>query len=484
MNTASNIIGHYLGDAPTKTEHFSNPAADKQKFADPSGANMLALAWYGKNDVQMIECPKPKIVDATDAIVKVTGTTVCGSDLHLLHGAVPEMQKGDILGHEYMGIIEQVGASVQGLQPGDRVVASFNVTCGECYMCKRGLTSGCQQSNSSNLMNALYGNRIVGMLGYSHLTGGIAGKPLLDDLTSSSHVSDTNFDTRLQRIAGGQAEFVRQPFASANLFKIPESIPDESALFLSDVLPTSYHCCHDTGVKKGDIVAIWGLGPIGLFTAKWALLAGASRVIGVDNVKWRLEYAQQKLGDKFEQLNFDEHTDVSARLNELTKPGSHGLDHTRPAGVDVALECAAGEFAAKAFVEKVELAIGLATDGSAIINEMIKAVVPFGRIGITGIYAGFVNHINIGAVMQKGVRLIGNGQAPAPVYIQKIIDDYLLPGKIDPCDLIVSNRIKLEDTAKVYKALDDRKESFVKVFIETKFSNKPSPKAPQEVTEL
>ncbi|KDE03840.1 hypothetical protein MVLG_05724 [Microbotryum lychnidis-dioicae p1A1 Lamole] len=457
MNTASNIIGHHIGDAPTATEHFSNPAADKQRFADPSGANMLALAWQGKNNVEMIECPKPKIVDATDAIVKVTGTTVCGSDLHLYHGAIPEMQKGDILGHEYMGIIEQVGSAVQGLKPGDRVVASFNITCGDCYMCKRGLTSGCQQSNSSKLMNALYGNRIVGMLGYSHLTGGMAG---------------------------GQAEFVRQPFASANLFKIPESIPDESALFLSDVLPTSYHCCHDTGVNKGDIVAIWGLGPIGLFAAKWALLAGASRIIGVDNVKWRLEYAQQKLGDKFEQLNFDEHKDVSARLNEMTKPGSYGLDHTRPAGVDVALECAAGEFAAKAFVEKIELAIGLVTDGSAIINEMIKAVVPFGRIGITGIYAGFVNHLNIGAVMQKGVRLIGNGQAPAPIYIQKIIDEYLIPGKIDPCDLIVSNRIRLEDTAKVYKTLDERTESFVKVFIETKYSSKPSSKAPQEVTEL
>ncbi|SCV72328.1 BQ2448_3865 [Microbotryum intermedium] len=449
MNTVSNIIGHHIGDAPTQTEHFSNPAADQQRFAASSGEHMLALAWYGKNHVQMIECPKPKIVDTTDAIVRVTGTTVCGSDLHLFHGTIPEMQKGDILGHEYMGIIEQVGSSVRNLKPGDRVVASFNITCGSCYMCKRGLTSACQQSNSSKLQNALYGNRIVGILGYSHLTGGFAG---------------------------GQAEFVRQPMADANLFKIPESIPDESALFLSDVLPTSYHCCHDTGVKEGDIVAIWGIGPIGLFAAKWALLAGASRIIGIDNIKWRLEYAQQKLGDKFESLNFDEHKDVAARINELTKPGSHGLDHTRPAGVDVALECAAGEFAAKTLVEKVELAIGLATDGSAILNEMIKAVVPFGRI--------VVNHLNIGSVMQKGVRLTGNGQAPANAYIQMIIDDYLLPGKIDPYDLIVSNRVKLEDTAKLYKTLNERKEGFVKVFIETKYSSKASPKAPQEVTEL
>ncbi|KAM0786491.1 hypothetical protein ACM66B_001949 [Microbotryomycetes sp. NB124-2] len=452
MNAAANLLGKQLGNHPAaSTADNANPSNEPDKFADPSGEKMLALAWFGKGDVRMVESAKPRVVDPTDAVIKVTGTTVCGSDLHLLHGALLEMRRNDILGHEAMGIVESVGDQVTGVKVGDRVVASFNLACGSCFMCQQKLSSACSQVNSSNVMQMLYGNRTSGMSGYSHLTGGWAG---------------------------GQSEFMRVPFASTNLLPIPDSVPDESALYLSDVLVTSYHQVVDSGVKQGDVVAIWGAGPIGVFCAKWSLLKGASRIIVIDNVPWRLEYVKEKLGDKIELLNFDEHKDVAARVNELTKGGTHGLDPTRPEGVDVALECAAGEYA-KSLMHKVETAIGLETDTSEILNEMILSVRPFGTVGVTGVYAGFVNHLNMGAVMQKGVRLIGNGQAPVYKYWKEILDDYLVTGKVDPRDLIVSHRIPLEDTAKCYTEFDKREKHIFKVFIETKFSSPPSDKAPQ-----
>ncbi|KAK4046476.1 hypothetical protein OIO90_006560, partial [Microbotryomycetes sp. JL221] len=423
MNTVANLIDKAMGEHPAATTaHNANPSNEPETFADPSGETMLALAWYGNGDVRMVEANKPRVVDATDAVIKITGTTVCGSDLHLLHGALVEMQKGDILGHEFMGIVESVGDKVTKVKPGDRVVASFNLACGDC------------QVNSSSLMNAMYGNRTCGMSGYSHLTSGFAG---------------------------GQAEYARVPYGDANLLKIPDSVPDESALYLSDILVTSYHQVVDSGVKEGDIVGIWGAGAIGVFCAQWSLLKGASRIIVIDNVQWRLDFMKEKFGDKVDPVNFNEYKDVAKRVNEMTKRGTHGLDPTRPEGVDVALECAAGEYA-KSFTHKIEMATGLETDTSEILNEMILSVRNFGTVGITGVYAGFTNHLNIGSVMQKGVRLIGNGQAPVHKYWQEILDDYLVPGKVDPRDLIVSHRIPLQDVAKCYTEFDKREKHIVK----------------------
>lgn len=447
VNTAANLAEHRLGEQPgVPTSHIANPSND-EKFADPSGEKMKALAWFGKNDVRMVEANKPKIVDPTDVVLKVTGSTICGSDLHLFHGAIIEMEKGDILGHEFVGIVESVGSGIKDVKVGDRVVASFNIACGTCFMCEKKLSSQCIRTNSSSMMQTMYGNRTCGMFGYSHLTGGFSG---------------------------GQAEYVRVPWGDANLLKIPSEVPDENALYLSDVLVTSYHCVVDTGVKEGDIVGIWGAGPIGVFCAKWSLLKGASRVIMIDNVKWRLDYVKSKL-PQVELLNFDEHKDVAVRINEITTSGS------RPHGLDVALECAAGEYA-KSLFHKIEIATGLETDTSELLNEMIQSVVNFGSVGVTGVYAGFANHINVGALMQKGVRLIGNGQAPVHKYWKTILDDYLVTGKISPIDLIVTQRISIEDVAKGYSALDHRAEGMVKFFVETKFSRPPSTGAPSLTT--
>jgi len=443
VNFASNMVEKMMDNIPTTTEANANPGLDED-FADPSGEKMRALAWFGKNDVRMITTNKPKVVDPTDVILKVTGSTVCGSDLHLYHGSIIELQKGDILGHEFCGIIDSVGSSVTKRKIGEKVVASFQIACGDCYYCKRKLSSQCNRTNSSSLENAMYGHRTAGMFGYSHFTGGFAG---------------------------GQAEYVRVPFGDVNLLKIPENVPDEKALYLSDVLSTSYHCVVDTGVKEGDIVGIWGMGAIGILAAKWAFLKGASRVIAIDKDS-RLDYAKSKI-PQLEILNYTIDKDVPKKIMEMTDP-----DHP---GLDCALECAAGEYP-KSVLNKIEFATGLQTDTAEIINECIMSVKNFGRVGVTGVYAGFANHFNIGAVMEKGVRFIGNGQAPVHLYWEEILNDYLIPGKIDPLELIVTHRIGINDVAKCYRKQDAHEDGVIKVFVETKFSDAPAPGAPKLVS--
>jgi len=438
VNFISNAAEKYMGhdDNATMTQDVSNPANDS-KYADPSGKKMKALAWFGKNDVRIIETYRPRIIDSRDVILKVTGTTVCGSDLHLLHGAIIQLQKGDILGHEFMGIVEQVAPGITAVKPGDRVVASFQIACGECQFCKQKLSSVCEKTNANSIENMMYGNRTAAMFGYSHMCSGTQG---------------------------GQAEYVRVPYGDVNLLKIPESVPDEKALFLSDVLCTAYHCVVDTGVKKGDVVAVWGLGAVGLLAATFAFEKGASRVIGIDD-NFRLEYAKSKL-PKIETLDFNEcKKGVSVALNEMSK-----------SGVDVALECAAGEYA-KGWLHKVELALALETDTSEIINEMILSVKSFGSCGITGVYAGFTNHFDIGGAMEKGVRLIFNGQAPVHKYWEELLKK-IEDGKLDPL-IVATHRFDIKDTAKVYELMDKKELGLVKPFIQTSASSPPSPGAPQ-----
>lgn len=444
INFAANLAEKVTENIPVTTKANANPGLDSD-FADPSGEKMKALAWFGANDVRMITTNKPKIVDPTDVILKVTGSTVCGSDMHLFHGSIIEMQKGDILGHEFCGIIDSVGSAITKRKVGDKVVASFQTACGECYYCKRKMTSQCNKTNSSSVENAMYGHRTAGMFGYSHFTGGFAG---------------------------GQAEYVRVPYGDVNLLVIPDGVPNEKALYLSDILCTSYHCVVDTGVKEGDIVGIWGMGAIGICCAKWAFLKGASRVIAIDR-DWRLDFAKSKVPG-LETINFDEDTDVPGKIMKMTSQ-----DHP---GLDCALECAAGEYA-KNFVNKAMLATGLQTDTAEIVNECIKSVKNYGRVGITGVYAGLCNGFAIGAVMEKGVRLIGNGQCSVATYWEEILNDYLIPGKIDPLELFVTHRITTDDIAKCYTMMDKHQDGMVKVFVETKFSD-PAYKASPSVKSL
>ncbi|KAF3187661.1 hypothetical protein TWF788_001879 [Orbilia oligospora] len=441
-NAAANLIERHLGEYPEGTAAnagISNYGI-QHEFADPSGAKMKAVVWEGKNMVKVVETAKPRIIENHDAIVKVTGTTICGSDLHLYHGAVIEMQKGDILGHEYMGIVEAVGPSVKNIKPGDRVVASFQISCGTCRFCVQKLSSQCERTNNSSVANAMYGHRTAGVLGYSHFAGGYAG---------------------------AQAEYVRAPFADVNLLVLPDNVTDERALFLSDVIPTSYNCVQDTGIYEGDTVGIWGMGPIGLFAAKWAFVKGAKRVIAIDSVAWRLEYAKSKIA-QVETIDFSKVKSVPEEINKIA-----------PGGLDVALECAAGEYP-KSILHKIETAIGLETDSSDTLNEMILSVRPYGRIGITGLYTGYTNHLNIGAIMQTGIRLIGNGQAPVLKYWEDILRNYIIPGKIDP-NIMISHRIPLEEMEDLYAKFDKRdpKDGLMKVFVATKFSNPPGEGSPQ-----
>ncbi|KAJ7085620.1 GroES-like protein [Mycena crocata] len=427
MQATSNKLAERLGDAPTAV------SADYKHR--PDGSTMKALAWFGARDVRLIDAPIPDITEPDDVILKVTGTTICGSDLHLYHGEIVQLQQGDILGHEFMGIVDRVGPNVKNIHVGQRVVASFQIACGECSYCKQKLSSMCDRTNSSGLQNAMYGHRDAGFFGYSHFTGGFPG---------------------------GQAEYVRVPKGNVNLLPIPDAVPDEKALFLSDIIPTSYHAVVDVGVKKGDVVGIWGLGPIGQCAARFALMKGASRVIGIDNVPDRLLFASEKSG--IETLNFSEHTDVVKRLQELV-----------PGGLDIAIDC--GTFhQPKTLLHKVEKTLMLETDVSEIVNEMITSTRKMGSCGIIAAYAGYTNHFNIGALMEKGIRLIGNGQAPVHKYWHELLA-MIEEGKFDPT-FVVTHRVSLDEFPALYASFDKRQGGVEKVFVETKFSKPPSAGAP------
>ncbi len=272
-------------------------------------------------------------------------------------GSVVELEKGDILGHEFCGKVDSVGSAVTKWKPGDRVVASFQIACGDCYYCQKKQSSQCERTNSNTIENAMYGGRTAGMFGYSHFTGGFAG---------------------------GQAEYARVPFGDVNLLKIPDDVPDEKALYLSDVLSTSWNCVVDTGVKEGDVVAVWGAGPIGQMAGHMSFMNGASRVILIDggNGAWRLDFCKSK-EPRFETVDFTKlpsGTSVTSKLKEMCDGR----------GPDVALECVAGEYA-KSWTHKLEIMTGAETDTSEIINEMITSVKNYGRCGITGVYVGFVS---------------------------------------------------------------------------------------------
>ncbi|GAO16508.1 uncharacterized protein UV8b_06998 [Ustilaginoidea virens] len=418
----------------------------------PSGGGegdlMTALVWKGKNKVEIARVPKPKIIEDRDVILKVTGSTVCGSDLHLLHGSIVQMAKGDILGHEFCGVAEQVGRQVTNVQVGKRYVASFQIACGECYYCKQKLSSQCEKTNASALANALYGGRTAGIFGYSHLTGGFAG---------------------------GQAEYVRVPLGDVNLLELPDNVPDEKGLYLSDVLATSYHCVQDTGVYKGDNVAVFGAGPVGQMAGFFALMQGADKVIFVDTEP-RLSHIQGRFPaqhrDKLTLLDFKKlsggPTHGETVVSQLKKICGNR-------GPDVALECAAGEYA-KGWKHWLEMATGAETDTSETINEMVEGVRAYGRCGITGVYVGYTNHFNVGSLMQRGIRLIGNGQAPVHKHWRALLS-MIEKGELDPL-MMVSHRVRLEDLDKVYHKFDAKEDGIQKVFVETKFSFAPAQGSP------
>jgi threonine dehydrogenase-like Zn-dependent dehydrogenase len=402
-----------LGHVPISTGS-TTPATE-------DGVTMKALVWHGAKDVRYEDVPKPKITHPKDALIRMTASTICGSDLHLYSNDMPNMHKGDVLGHESMGIIEDVGSEVKDMKVGDRVVISFCISCGECDYCKRGETTCCDTTNDSKLMEKMYGHRTAGLFGYSHLVGGYWGC---------------------------QAEYIRVPFADVNLLKVPDSVPDDKVLYLSDVINTSYHATDLAQVEKGSSVAIWGMGPIGQLCAKIAEIKGAKLIICIDEVADRLEAARKAVKNII-TINFREEK-VPDRIAEVC-----------PGGPDCAID-AAGFRYAKGFVHKAQRLVGLETDTSETLNEIFTTVRKCGRVSLIADYAGTTNGLNIGAMMEKHLYVSGGQSFNQSLWHKGL--ELLTSGTLDPA-WIVTHRGTLADGPKFYDYMFNKKDGMIKPFL-------------------
>lgn len=383
---------------------------------------MLAAAWRGKKSIKVEERPVPLLTDPTDVVIKVTATAICGSDLHLYLKGVAGMKSGDILGHEPMGVVEQVGPEVKNVKVGDRVVIAFDLGCGHCYYCNHQLFSSCNSTNPSKVQEAMYGDACGGFLGYSHLTGGWPG---------------------------GQAEYLRVPFADVNCLKVPDSLTDEQVLFLSDILPTAWHGCELGEVHEGDNVAIWGAGPVGQLAAQCARHRGAKQVFLIDSVPYRLEFAKATLGADIHTINFKD-TNVIKTLKELTEEGP-----------DVCIDCTGSHYATN-LLHKVEYALQLELDTPEIVNECVEACRKGGRISVIAAYIGYVNHFNLGAFMEKQLTMRG-GQTPCQKYWPTLLEK-VKTGALDPTK-IITHKLPLEEAADGYHVFNEKTDNCIKVVL-------------------
>ncbi|MCR8848215.1 glutathione-dependent formaldehyde dehydrogenase [Rossellomorea sp. SC111] len=376
---------------------------------------MKAVTYQGIKNVEVKEVPDPKIEKPDDMIVKITSTAICGSDLHLIHGMIPNMQEDYVIGHEPMGIVEEVGPDVKNLKKGDRVIIPFNIACGECIYCKNQLESQCDNSNDNGDMGAYFG--------YSGTTGGFAG---------------------------GQAEYLRVPFANFTHFKIPESCeePDEKLSCIADAMSTGFWSVDNAGVKKGDTVIVLGCGPVGLFAQKFAWMKGAKRVIAVDYVKYRLDHAKRT--NKVEIVNFEDHENVGSYLKEITKGGA-----------DVVIDAVGmdGKMNDMEF-----LATGLKLQGGTMSALIIasQAVRKAGTIQITGVYGGRYNGFPLGDIMQRNVN-IRSGQAPM-IHLMPHMYELVTSGKVDLGD-IVTHVIPLSEAKRGYEIFDTKTDNCIKVVL-------------------
>jgi len=390
---------------------------------------MKALCWHGKGDVRVDTVPDPKIEDPRDAIIKVTSTAICGSDLHLFDGFMPTMESGDILGHEFMGEVVETGSVAAGnLNKGDRVVIPFTMACGTCFFCQRTLFSCCENSNPNKEMaEKVMGHSPSGLFGYSHMLGGFAG---------------------------GQAEYVRVPFADFGAFKAPDALPDEQVLFLTDILPTGYMAAEQADIEAGDTVAVWGCGPVGQFSIQSAWLFGAGRVIAIDHVPERLEMAR-RLG-RAETIDFLEVEDsVYDRLQELT----HGRGPDRC--IDAVGAEAHGWGSAPAVLDKVKAAVGLGTDRPEALREAIMCCRKGGTVSVPGVYS-FVDKMPMGAFINKSL-VMKTGQTHVHRYLQPLLER-IERGEIDP-EAIITHRLPLADAPQAYKKFRDKEDGCIKVVL-------------------
>jgi threonine dehydrogenase-like Zn-dependent dehydrogenase len=388
---------------------------------------MRALTWHGKHDVRVDTVPDPEIVNPRDAIIKITSTAICGSDLHLYDHTIPTMKAGDVLGHEFMGEVVEVGSGNKKLKVGQRVVVPFVIACGQCFFCKQQQFAACDNSNpaeTADMSEFLYGYPMTGAFGYSHLTGGYAG---------------------------GQAEYVRVPYSDVGPIVIPDGIEDDKVLFLSDILPTGWMAAVNCEIKPQETVAVWGCGPVGLFAVQSAFALGAHRVIAIDHYPHRLDLAKS-MGA--EVINFEE-LDVREALVEMT--GGIGPD----ACID-AVGMESHGLTADSVMDKVKAAVKLVTDQTHGLRQVIIACRKGGRISIPGVYGGVTDKFPIGALMEKGLS-VKSGQT----HVQRFMPDLLkliLDGKLDTTFLI-SHRLSLEEAPQGYKMFKEQQNEVTKVVL-------------------
>lgn len=387
---------------------------------------MKAVCWHGANDVRVDTVPDPKILNPRDAIIKVTSTAICGSDLHIYDGYIPTMKSGDILGHEFMGEVVELGAGVKNLQVGDRVIIPFTISCGGCFFCNSDLWSLCDNSNPNAWMvEKIMGHSPAGLFGYSHLFGGYAG---------------------------GQAEYVRVPFADVGPLKVPEGLTDEQVLFLTDIFPTGYIAAENCQIKQGDIVAVWGCGPVAQFAIKSAFMFGAERVIAIDRVPERLKMAQEWGGA--EVINYEE-VDAGEALKEMT--GGRGPD----AVID-AVGMEAHGTGVDALYDKVMQAVRLESDRPTALRQAIVACRKGGNVSVAGVYGGLMDKVPMGAAFNKGLNF-KMGQTNVHRYLRPLLE-HIQKGDIDP-SFVVTHQLKLDDAPHAYEIFKHKKDSCIKVVL-------------------
>jgi threonine dehydrogenase-like Zn-dependent dehydrogenase len=387
---------------------------------------MRALCWHGKKDIRCDTVADPQIEHPRDAIVKVTTCAICGSDLHLFNGFVPGMKHGDILGHEFMGEVVEVGPENRKLKVGDRVVVPFTIICGECDQCRRGNYSVCERTNrNKQVADKMFGHSTAGLFGYTHLTGGYPG---------------------------GQAEYVRVPFADVAPVKIPDGLTDEQVLFLGDIFPTGWQAAVQCDIEPEDTVAVWGAGPVGQFAMRSAVLLGAKQVIAIDRVPERLSMAQA--GGAI-AINFEEES-VLERLGELTQ--GKGPEKCIDA---VGLEAHATR-SIDSIYDRAKQAMMLESDRAHVLREMMYVCRPAGVLSIPGVYGGLIDKLPFGALMQKGLT-VRTGQT----HVNRWTDDLLKmiqEGKIDP-SFVITHTVDLEDGPDMYKTFRDKEDGCIKVVL-------------------
>jgi len=385
-----------------------------------------ALCWFDKHDVRVEQVPDPEIRNPRDAIVRITSTAICGSDLHLYNGLIPTMQAGDILGHEFMGEVVETGPALTNVRVGDRVVVAFPISCGGCFFCKSEMFSLCENSNPNAWMAAkLMGQSPAGIFGYSHMLGGFAG---------------------------GQAQYARVPYADIGTIKVPERLSDEQVLFLSDILPTGYMAAEQGNIQRGDTVAVWGCGPVGQFSIASAYMLGAERVIAIDRFPYRLEMARERAGA--DTIDYEE-TDVYSAL----------LEATGGRGPDVCIDAVGAEAHAPGVMhayDRVKQAMMLESDRPYALRQAILACRPGGTVSVPGVYGGFIDKFPMGAVMNKALT-IRTGQTHVQRYMRPLLER-IERGDIDPT-FIITHRLPLDDAPRGYEMFLNKQNGCEKVVL-------------------